>query len=78
MAFDWKKKLKDGKAAAGAAFTQVVETGKKIAVKADEKLTAMDDKMHDGKVKIVNKIEEKIIPRLKKKDAPKNDAPGGA
>ncbi|MEZ0224028.1 MAG: hypothetical protein ACAH83_05705 [Alphaproteobacteria bacterium] len=75
MAFDWKKKLKDGKAAAGAAFTQAVETGKKIAVKADEKLTALDDKMHEGTVKIVNKVEEKLVPRRKKKEEPKNDGP---
>jgi hypothetical protein len=57
MAFDWRKKLKDGKAAAGAAFTQAVETGKKIVVKADETLTALDYKVHEGTVKIVNKVE---------------------
>ena len=78
MAFDWKKKLKDGKAAAGAAFTQAVETGKKIVVKADETLTALDDKVHEGTVKIVNKVEEKLVPRRKKNDAPKNDGPASA
>ncbi|MDF3023741.1 MAG: hypothetical protein K0R10_1102 [Alphaproteobacteria bacterium] len=62
---DWKQKLKDGKKLAGQAFTTAVE-----------KVTALDDKLEGGKVKIVNAIEDKLatIGRDKRKkdgDTPK-------
>jgi hypothetical protein len=65
---DWKQKLKDGKNLAGKAFTTAVE-----------KVTALDDKLEDGKVRIVNAIEDKLatIGRDKNKkggDTPKNPA----
>ena len=61
---DWKQKLKDGKNLAGKAFTTAVE-----------KVTALDDKLEDGKVKVVNAIENKLatIGRDKSKNAPKKD-----
>lgn len=66
---DWKQKLRDGKNLAGKAFTTAVE-----------KVSALDDKLEDGKVKIVNAIEDKLatIGRDKNKkggDTPKNPAP---
>lgn len=75
MAFDWKQKLKDGKAKAGTAFAQAVETSKQLVVKADETLVALDGKVQEGTVKLVNKVEEKMAGLRKKKDAPKSDAP---
>ncbi len=65
---DWKQKLKDGKNLAGKAFNTAVE-----------KVTALDDKLEDGKVKIVNAIENKLatIGRDKpKKDGDTPKAPG--
>ncbi|MCC7036224.1 MAG: hypothetical protein IT560_02845 [Alphaproteobacteria bacterium] len=57
---DWKQKLKDGKNLAGKAFTTAVE-----------KVTALDDKLKDGKVKIVNAIENKLA--TIGRDKPKKD-----
>jgi len=60
MAFDWKKKLEEGKTKAGEAFAKAVVKADELADKADAAVTGL-----------VNKLEEKIS----KKDAPKNDGP---
>lgn len=65
---DWKQKLKDGKNLAGKAFSTAVE-----------KVTALDDKLEGGKVRIVNAIEDKLatIGRDKRKkggETPKGPA----
>jgi lysophospholipid acyltransferase (LPLAT)-like uncharacterized protein len=75
MTFDWKQKLKDGKEKAGAAFTQAVETGKKVVVKADAKLVELDNKMQDGVNKLATKVEQKVASLRKKKEEPKKDGP---
>ena len=61
MAFDWKKKLQEGKEAATTAFGKAAVAADKLADKAE--VAATD---------LVNKLEEKLT---KKKDAPKNDTP---
>ncbi len=59
MAFDWKKKLQEGKEAAATAFGKAAVAADKLADQAEAATT-----------KFVNKVEEKLT---KKKDAPKND-----
>lgn len=87
MAFDWKKKLQEGKDAAGKAFTEAVESGKELAgkaavkgrelaVKADEKLTELDEKIEAGTNKAVNAIENKLATIGRKKDEPKGPSNG--
>lgn len=62
MAFDWKQKLQDGKAAAATAFG-------KAATKAEE----LSDKAEAAVGGLVNKIEEKFTKKPEaKKDTPKN------
>ncbi len=61
---DWKQKLKDGKNLAGKAFTTAVE-----------KVTALDDKLEDGKTKLVNAIENKLATAGRDKRKKDGDAP---
>ncbi len=75
MAFDWKQKLKDGREKAGAAFTQAVEAGKQVVVKADAKLTKFDNKVQEGATKLATKVETKVASLRKKKEEPKKDGP---
>ncbi|MDI1228946.1 MAG: hypothetical protein PSY14_14795 [bacterium] len=64
---DWKQKLKDGKNLAGKAFTTAVE-----------KVTALDDKLEGGKVKIVNAIEDKLATIGRDKRKKDGDTPPAA
>lgn len=63
---DWKQKLKDGKNLAGKAFTTAVE-----------KVTALDDKLEEGKVRIVNALEDKLATMGRDKRKKDGDAPKG-
>lgn len=89
MAFDWRKKLEEGKKAAGKAFEQASEKGKELgekalvkgkelAIAADKKLEELDEKIEAGTNRAVNAIEDKLatIGRARKEE-PKKDAPKG-
>jgi hypothetical protein len=83
MAFDWKKKLEEGKKLASAAFDTAVEKGAelggKIGQKADEldakygpQIEAGMQKIEDKTTELAGKVTKKVDDmRGKKSDAPK-------
>lgn len=74
MAFDWRKKLEEGKEATKKAFTQAVETGKDLAEKGAKKANELNDKLEEGTNKLIIKAEEKILAARQKKEGEKDAA----
>lgn len=82
MAFDWKKKLEEGKKIASAAFDTAVEKtaelGDKLGQKADEldqkygaQIEAGARKLEEKGTEIAGKVTKKVDELRGKKDTPK-------
>jgi hypothetical protein len=76
MAFDWKKKLDESRAAAGAVFKKAAAKTGAVVETVSTTAGALNDRIEEGKNALLIKAEEKLIPR-RKKPGPEADKPKG-